>query len=128
MDDSPLYVYCLHALQMRYRRFDHLPIIFPKNFKSKSHLQYSIFLQFLRSNGVTHQNTYFDRRNFWFSMLLLSITWFDSKSIWFLFETHNHISLNLTPDLTFLDQIKFVLKFSVPNFMWKLCFLDHEHD
>ena len=36
--------------------------------------------------------------------------------------------MNLTPDLTFLDQTKFDLEFSGSNFIWKLCFLDHEHD
>ena len=36
-----------------YRRFGHLSTIFPKHFKPKQHLQYSIFSQFLCSNCVT---------------------------------------------------------------------------
>ena len=36
--------------------------------------------------------------------------------------------MNLTPDLTFLDQTKPDLEFSGSNFMWKLCCSDHEYD
>ena len=100
-----------------YRRFGHLSTIFPTHFKPKPHLQYSIFSKFLRSNWVTHQNTYFDRMNFWFSILLLSITWFYSKSIWFLFETHNHISSTLTPESTCSHINKFTVKFSEKTHM-----------
>ena len=36
--------------------------------------------------------------------------------------------MNLTPDLTGLDQTIVDLKFSGSNFMWKLCFSDDEND
>jgi len=104
-----------HVVDNLYRRFGHLSTIFPKHFKPKPHLQYSIFSQFLRSNWVsyvTHQNTYFDQMNFWFSIFLLSITWFNANSIWFLLETHNHISLNLTPESTYSHINKFTVEFS----------------
>ena len=51
------------------------------------------------------------------------------RSFWLDCELNKFNMSSLTPELTFSDQRKIVLKFSISNFVWvwNICFLDLEH-
>ena len=49
------------------------------------------------------------------------------KSFWLDCELNEIDVSSLTPELTFSDQIRIDLKFSMSNFVWNLCLFDLEH-